>query len=757
MLPVDARTAAERALPLDAPIGVGLPSHPPATGGGEVVAVPRHLDGAGGQAVAPAVDASPSAAVSAAAAPVTAGWAVGEWRRSWRRATPAERAVAVAVVALGVASAPNTSIGPWPVEALVAVAVGLAGLPVLAATALGWGRAGRRDRWPAAAAVAWLAVALVSALRSDAPALSVVGLYGASAGWLLLASMAGWWALGTRVTGRGRQLVVSGLLVAAAVNAVVAVAQVTIGLSRLGFPTYGTGQAVGLQDNPVYLGGLEVGAVAIVAWRVWHRPSGWRLLALGALAALAAGASGERLALGLTVVIALAAAVASWHRVGRWRHATAGSAGGHGSAACSGLAGGSKPAGGPGLACGSRWLARRSTPPLDAAQARRFAGITVVAGLAGAVLPTVRHTGELATKLDTSAEGTFGDRLHAWLEGARALVHHPVLGFGPGRFEAATSSLFPLWFDRSHPGQVFTDAHDIVVELAVTTGLLGVGLFLVWVLAALRWRRGALVWCALAVLVVELVEPIDVVLAPLALLAIGAAEGATPLSARGALAGGVADRVGGRPVRWRPPTEGIIRRRRRVVGVASAVSGALGLLLGLALLVGSVALAVASQDVEVADHPGALTAASLANRLLAPWPESAEELATVQLLGRQAAPTAPTPLEIAVGWEQTAADRDPANAPVWATVAGMDLQLGRLAAARSDATVALRSEPWDVVALRILGDVALDQHRLGRAAHWFRRLVRAAPDLTVTELLHGVCQPGPLGVGHLGGPQARCP
>ncbi len=68
-----------------------------------------------------------------------------------------------------------------------------------------------------------------------------------------------------------------------------------------------------------------------------------------------------------------------------------------------------------------------------------------------------------------------------------ATLDRPLLGSGPGRYQAATSKYRPLRFARTEgPSKLYYDAHDIVVQMLVTVGLLGTAAFLVWMALALR-------------------------------------------------------------------------------------------------------------------------------------------------------------------------------------------------------------------------------------------------------------------------------
>ncbi len=672
---------------------------------------------------------------------------------AWYQAGAIDRLVVVAAIVAMVAWAPLLRVGAWPPEAAAALLLGLPGIPLLVARATG--RAPGRpplERWAARALVAWLVVGLVSALSSATPALSIVGLFGQGTGWLFMVVLAGAWALGTGLSPAGRRLLASGLIGGALANGAVALAQVTVGLGRFGLSRYSGGQPLGLQGNPVFLGGIEAAALVLVAGRVLEgRRRVWLPVAV---VALTIGATGERMSMLLAVVTAVAVPVIARVRSAR----------------------------GPGLA----WQ-----------KATAFGG-AVLAGVAlGSVLPVLRGASIVARQASATAEGTFGDRLHAWLEGARYLVHHPLLGAGPGQFGAATSALFPLWFVRSHPGQVFTDGHDIVVEYAVTTGLLGLTCLVAFTLTALHARRGLLLGFAAAVAAVALIEPLNPSMTPLAFLAVGATSwsaqpvwlrrrarrhgtGATiatsgdagsvagevsePVHDRSALVGGPAaaaaspDRRAGAgvgPGAGRSPGLGAAagevvgsRWSRRVVAAGTVVAVLVAVAGATDLLAGTREMVLAKSDASLSHEHAALVEATLADHLLAPWPQAAAELAVVALLGRQANRRAPTPLAVATTWAQVAAARDPGDAPAWAAAGSMQLELGRLGPAAADAHVALRSYPWDAAALQLLGTIALDRDQPVAARRWFSLLVQVRPRPPVAVLMTGRC------VGNLSGSPA---
>ena len=124
-----------------------------------------------------------------------------------------------------------------------------------------------------------------------------------------------------------------------------------------------------------------------------------------------------------------------------------------------------------------------------------------------------------------TSEETFGQRFMAWREGLRAFTHHFLIGAGPGQFRSVTSFLFPLSFVKPAPGEVFTDAHNFVVEYLTTTGILGAGALLLW-LAVVFGRPAARCVARRTVLIaMELAEPLNAAVFPVAL---GAARSRRP-------------------------------------------------------------------------------------------------------------------------------------------------------------------------------------------------------------------------------------
>jgi hypothetical protein len=210
---------------------------------------------------------------------------------------------------------------------------------------------------------------------------------------------------------------------------------------------------------------------------------------------------------------------------------------------------------------------------------------------------------------------------------------------------------------------MFADAHDLFVEAAVTTGVVGLALLLAWLVTAVAAARrrptgeGLLGFAALVV-GVTLAEPMHVGVTPLAALALGAAS-------------------------WGSPPA--IRARRAATAAAITV-GAAGLLVTAWLTAGLIGL-------DRADLAGDPVAASAAARRLPPWGEPdaivGRLIAFQGIAGRD-----PAKLDAAIGWWAGAAARDPADPSRWDDLAGALEHAGRPGPAATAYERALRDNPW---------------------------------------------------------------
>ena len=339
------------------------------------------------------------------------------------------------------------------------------GLPLLAALM----RTSKRR--PAALALALVSVATVSALASDNPAMSLWGVQYWGHGLLFVLALAGMWAIGACAGPSGARAVERLLVFGVVSNAVVAVIQVFTDLDRFGVTGYFE-QSTGLLGQPAYLGMLLLGGIWLLSARASAVTAS--LWSYGLLVVVAVGLqlSGERAPLLLAPVV--------------------------------------------GFLAGQRvTVARRSL----------LAAVVVGGLLLGAI---VGGLGDQHTTATDRIGAEFGQqpRIENYSAAVAAIAERPLIGWGPGRYLAATSPHRSLELAKARPGVYFTDAHNWPLQWAVTTGLVGVSLLGLWLFFAVRAGTGPLLGFALCVGVNQLIQPHDVGVTPIALLAIGAA-GAT--------------------------------------------------------------------------------------------------------------------------------------------------------------------------------------------------------------------------------------
>jgi O-antigen ligase len=385
------------------------------------------------------------------------------------RSAAATGAAATAFL-LPVLYSPSVDAPFWSPKAallLVTGAAGLALLPSLRRTVL---------RLPAAAAAIFLAVASLSTLLSDAPGMSITGLYNWGTGLLFLAACVGAWVCGALVPADDRRTVTSALLAGIVVSILVGVAQAleAVPVSSL----EARGRVFGLAGNPVHLGSLAAVLVAVAAHRC-RSALPWAAAAAGG--AFAIQLSGTRLALLLLAPIAVAGAVRGGRRAGAVLVL----------AIALGVIGGNA-------------FGELNDITTSAGRAASEGGVSIASGGGSKV------------------------RLQVWAYARHAIAREPLLGSGPGRFRAATSADRTLAVARHEGGDsIYEDAHNLVVEHLVTTGALGALALVAW-LGLCFWRaRGELAWVGATLLLMALAQPMSVGTTPLMFLCLGAAASTT--------------------------------------------------------------------------------------------------------------------------------------------------------------------------------------------------------------------------------------
>lgn len=502
--------------------------------------------------------------------------------------------------------APKAAIG------LVALVPGLVTLFRMALP----GTAGSATRTTARLAIAFAAVAALSSVVSDVPLLALTGPANSGTGLLFILLCAGSWAIGASLTSGRRELLATVIVSTAVVNAAVA------WLQARGFVPPGleleangplAGRAAGLLGNPVHLGALCAGALLLVGARLRADApvAGW--LVVAGLLVGGAQLSGGRSAVGLSV-LAVGVALVRW------------------------------------------WPGWRRVASLLA---------VIVVGVQLSIAGVQMVTGTSRLEGETSLQGA-ESRLSVWGFGAEAAAERPLLGWGPGRFAAATT---PRYTPEVMREGVFDSAHSWPVEYATTTGLLGLGLLLGWLGLAARAAGGPLAWFTALYGLFALVEPMSVALTPVVLLALGAAGPSSRLEAE--------------------------HRHRRGSGRAATVIAAAGAAAGLLVAVPHLAGERAMADAVLDTSPSAW---QRADGLLPAWPEVAHLGARVSSFHGLLADGGDhrrSALQLA----RAAVDRDPANARWWVHLGFLEMKWGSTAAAGAAFDEALDRLPWYPLAL----------------------------------------------------------
>ncbi|MGZ4675372.1 MAG: O-antigen ligase family protein [Acidimicrobiia bacterium] len=549
------------------------------------------------------------------------------------RVRPGEVAVVGAAFLLLVAATSVTAGKFWTPKAaigLLAIGPGLVAL-VLAVR--------ERDR-AAIASLAFLVVTGVATAWSPAPRMAVVGLYNHGTGLLFVVACVGFWALGRRLADAGRRLLVAALLAGATVNAVVAWLQLSKALHGSLFATF-EGRAPGFMGNPVHAGALFVAAAALVA-ELWPREAPGRgreeagararqslILAGAALFASAIQLAGGRIGIGLLVVVVARLAF----RVG----------------------------------------IRRAVP-------------LAVALVVGVALASVAFPGGegAAGRLSGAADSGVSGRIERWRIAIPAIEDRPVFGIGPGLFRRATTPHNTVAAAEAFgPDVLNIDAHDLFVEYAVTTGIVGLLALLAWLVLAARRARGPLVWFALLGGVSLLLQPQWIGLTPVLALALGAAA----------------------------------PRLARPFGMVGVAVGA-----GLVAVAIAVAVALVVGDVELhrADSGDGAGAARRATDLLAPWPDAPLTLAGIEAAGKTGAR-----LDPAIRAARTAVARDPSSPSALYSLGSLELAAGQVDRAERTLRTARRWDPQSLLVTQRLAAIARqrgDEARVRTLCHHAREL-----------------------------------
>lgn len=542
----------------------------------------------------------------------------------------------------------------------VLLVLGVAGLPLLALRAWGVAAQGRpsTEVWAARAGVALIVVSLISSFLSSSLRVAVFGTYLTSAGLLFTAAIVGCWALGTGVATADRDLVEKAIIAAAAVNSVIAILQQFFGLGSIGLADY-NGLPDGVQGNPVFMGALVAGALALLGPRVAAAArkadptrdlTVW--LVVTAVVGIGLGMCSERFPAVLAVLVVAWVVWCEWRR--RRREAT--EDGGQGGTSL-----------------------RFSV---------MFAAVAVGALLLGSVVAWLDGgTGTVKHVASSTAQETYGERFHTWAAAFDAFLHHPLFGVGPGQFYDATSAHYSLAFVVSSQAILFTDAHGILFEFLGTTGILGLASLVAMVWFGWWRRSGPLVACSIVLFASQMVEPLNPVITPLAMFAMGAAAFKSREPAE------VGNEQARGPRRSLPPW-------LRVATIAAAVVAAIPAVL---LVVGDIEY---SHLYSPKTEPS-VSAEKAAYDLL-PWADPATELSNIY--ATQVSSGVPGAAAEAIHWAKAAVSRDPGNGNLWAQLARLQLLEHEIGPATASVNTALREVPYDAEALVDGGFLAAIHH-----------------------------------------------
>lgn len=582
--------------------------------------------------------------------------------------------------------------------------LGAAGLPVLALRA--WGRPLARSSsattWAARCGVALIVVAGISSLLSPGFLLAMFGEYLVSSGFVFIVIILGAWAVGTAISGANRDWLERAIIAGALLNAAVAILQQFVGLNGIGLSDY-YGFPDGVEGNPVFLGALLAGALALVGPRFVRSPGRW--WAPTAALALGLGVCSERMP------ALLAVGVAAWVVGTQWRRRRAESRHWHG--------------------------------------ALGFAGVNVGSLVVGSLLAKAAGgTGVVSHAANSTASETFGQRFDIWKAVLQQFPQKPFFGWGPGMFQDALLPRYTPAFVRSAGYFTFQDAHDIFFGFLLTTGLLGVAALAAFLVFAVWDRRGPLAACGVVLLLSELIEPLNPVITPLMMLCLGAA----PMTGRGLARPPWLRRPGHEPAGPpEPPDRAEPSPPPRWLQPLSAV-------LVVVVAVGSLLFLIG--DIEYSHFSNVdgrlIGTEEVANHLF-PFPQPALELAAIYFDQFTTSVSAHHPdqaaIKQAVAWAKVAVGRDPRDGALWAQLANYQGLAGELRAAHRSTAVAVTYAPYAIVALNDEALFAAEEGHSAKAeADWKLSLAIHRPQPKESQLLAALER----GCSLLGGVE-RCP
>ena len=352
----------------------------------------------------------------------------------------------------------------WTLRFALTIAV----IPIGLVLIVTWARS--RD-FAALIASVFLMWSLLASVASPAVRVSVTGKWGSNASWLLYLGAICMWAFGRGSSQRVRQLVPTVVAAGLAINVVVGILQVWLGVDSGPLATV-AGRASGLLANANYYGAL-VGGFAVYALAQYSRTERWLWAVAAVLLSFGAGISGSRAILAAVVAISLAVALVAR----TWRSAFAATG-------------------------------------------------TVLAQLAASVFTSVKPSPSAIERLGQTRDGD--GRVQLWTFGLRALRERPIVGWGWGHFGTATRPHYTIEFTRDFASnevvQAWSDPHNVFVHLAVATGGVGLVLAVAFVVVQLKGVVDPPLLAMVALVgVTWMLEPVHIATLPVTMLLVGLA------------------------------------------------------------------------------------------------------------------------------------------------------------------------------------------------------------------------------------------
>jgi hypothetical protein len=324
------------------------------------------------------------------------------------------------------------------------------------------------------------AICLLSSAISDAPWVALLGGVGRWNSAVVFVAGLGCWALAARLSQFGRWLLVHAVLAAAALSGLAAIAQMILKPTQ-GLLRYILDRPSGFAVNPVYFAAQVSAAAAFFAYRLarsvdWLHIGGFTFFAF-----LTAITSSRAAVLGV-LAAALAAIVVN--------------------------------------------RSARSMSILGAF----VASVAMAEGFQRLTASSQRASGRL------TADG-LGTRVDMWQFGLRALADRPVLGYGAGQFRAAAQRYYSDEWVLTTNGDdalaAWFDSHNVFVQVAVSFGVVGLILFILFLASNVRRAAGPGIWMAAVMFVSWLLQPAVIQGWPIGMALLGASASGFGVGASG--------------------------------------------------------------------------------------------------------------------------------------------------------------------------------------------------------------------------------